>query len=79
MSRVGFEPTIPVFERAEVLRALGGAAAVIGKAGPPGMKRKETAFTYKVYQFLMYRNMQLYVHEGAYVLPVSQIAGATVC
>jgi hypothetical protein len=30
MSRVGFEPTIPVFERAKTLRALQSAATVIG-------------------------------------------------
>jgi hypothetical protein len=30
MSRVGFEPTIPVFERAKTLHALDSAAAMIG-------------------------------------------------
>jgi hypothetical protein len=30
MSRVGFELTIPVFERAETVRALDRAATVIG-------------------------------------------------
>jgi hypothetical protein len=31
MPRVGFEPTIPVFERAKPVHALERAAAVIGK------------------------------------------------
>jgi hypothetical protein len=30
MPRVGFEPTIPVFERAKMVHALDRAAAVIG-------------------------------------------------
>jgi hypothetical protein len=30
MRRVGFEPTIPVFERANTVHALDGAAIVIG-------------------------------------------------
>jgi hypothetical protein len=30
MSRVGFEPTIPVFERVKMVHALGRAASVIG-------------------------------------------------
>jgi hypothetical protein len=30
MSQVGFEPTIPVFERAKTVHALDGAATVIG-------------------------------------------------
>jgi hypothetical protein len=30
MPRVGFEPTIPVFERAKTVHALDRAAAVIG-------------------------------------------------
>jgi hypothetical protein len=32
MPRVGFEPTIPVFERAKTNHALDHAATVIGKA-----------------------------------------------
>jgi hypothetical protein len=32
MPRVGFEPTIPVFERAKTVHALGRAATVIGIA-----------------------------------------------
>jgi hypothetical protein len=32
MPRVGFEPTLPVFERAKTVDALDGAATVIGKA-----------------------------------------------
>jgi hypothetical protein len=32
MSRVRFEPTIPVFERAKTVHALDRAATVIGKA-----------------------------------------------
>jgi hypothetical protein len=31
MPRVGFEPTIPVFERAKTVHALDGAATVIGE------------------------------------------------
>jgi hypothetical protein len=31
MPRVGFEPTIPVFERAKTVHALDHAATVIGK------------------------------------------------
>jgi hypothetical protein len=31
MPRVGFEPTIPVLERAKVVRALDRAGAVIGR------------------------------------------------
>jgi hypothetical protein len=31
MPRVGFEPTIPVFERAKTVRALERAATVIGE------------------------------------------------
>jgi hypothetical protein len=31
MPYVGFEPTIPVFERAKTVHALDGAATVIGK------------------------------------------------
>jgi hypothetical protein len=30
MPRVGFEPTIPVFERAKTVRTLDGGATVIG-------------------------------------------------
>jgi hypothetical protein len=30
MPQVGFEPTIPVFERAKIVHALNGAATVIG-------------------------------------------------
>jgi hypothetical protein len=33
MSRVGFEPTIPAFERAKTVHALDRAAAVIGLMG----------------------------------------------
>jgi hypothetical protein len=32
MSKVGFEPTIPVFERAKTVHALDRAATVIGSA-----------------------------------------------
>jgi hypothetical protein len=32
MPRVGFDPTIPVFERAKTVRALDSAATVIGEA-----------------------------------------------
>jgi hypothetical protein len=32
MPRVGFEPTIPVFERAKTVHALDRAATVIGNA-----------------------------------------------
>jgi hypothetical protein len=31
MPRVGFEPTIPVFERAKTVHALDGATTVIGR------------------------------------------------
>jgi hypothetical protein len=31
MPQVGFEPTIPVFERAKIVYALDSAATVIGK------------------------------------------------
>jgi hypothetical protein len=31
MPGAGFEPTIPVFERAKIFHALDGAATVIGK------------------------------------------------
>jgi hypothetical protein len=31
MPQVGFEPTIPVFERGKAVHALDGAATVIGK------------------------------------------------
>jgi hypothetical protein len=34
MPRVGFEPTIPVFERAKTVHALDGAATVIGSLSP---------------------------------------------
>jgi hypothetical protein len=34
MPRVGFEPTIPVFERAKTVHALDRAATVIGYASP---------------------------------------------
>jgi hypothetical protein len=33
MPRVGFEPTIPVFERAKTIHALDLAASVIGRTG----------------------------------------------
>jgi hypothetical protein len=36
MPQVGFEPRIPVFERAKTVNALGGAATVIGWSGPSG-------------------------------------------
>jgi hypothetical protein len=37
MPRVGFEPTVPVFERAKTVHALDRAAAVFGKGFPrPG-------------------------------------------
>jgi hypothetical protein len=32
MPQVGFEPTIPVFERAKTVHASNGAATVIGRA-----------------------------------------------
>jgi hypothetical protein len=34
MPRVGIEPTIPVFERAETVHALDRAAAVMGPRAP---------------------------------------------
>jgi hypothetical protein len=41
MPQVGFEPTIPVFERAETVQALHCAASVIGIFGPKGAEVTE--------------------------------------
>jgi hypothetical protein len=38
MPRVGFEPTIPVFERAKTVHALDRASTVIGKGGATSKK-----------------------------------------
>jgi hypothetical protein len=38
MPQVGFEPTIPVFERAKTVHALDGAANVIGVIKPRRLK-----------------------------------------
>jgi hypothetical protein len=42
MPRVGFEPTIPVFERAEAVHALGRAATVICVNIPTGGQNNGT-------------------------------------
>jgi hypothetical protein len=39
MPQVGFEPTIPVFERAKTVHALGGAATVIGNNSAPTLRK----------------------------------------
>jgi hypothetical protein len=41
MPQVGFEPTIPVFERAKTVHTLDGAAAVVGKPTLKKAKARE--------------------------------------
>jgi hypothetical protein len=53
MPHMGFEPTIPVFEREKTFHALDHAATVIGKYGPDYTKssQKAVAFSDKVVRF----------------------------
>jgi hypothetical protein len=50
MPRVGFEPTIPVFERAKTVHALDGAATVIclNNSDVPKIRINNIALYYKM-------------------------------
>jgi hypothetical protein len=51
MSRVGYEPTIPVFVRTKTVHALDRAAAVIGWRTAYNLKRDEKWVEKLVYDF----------------------------
>jgi hypothetical protein len=60
MSRVGFEPTITVFEQAKVFRALGRAATVTGNKMNKNVHFQANLFTltHVIYKVVISRRMR---------------------
>jgi hypothetical protein len=71
MPRVGFEPTIPTFERAKEVRALDCAAAVIGYWGSTSIKLGQGHFFLRPFQIIIHSLILSYDTMFSEIYPVS--------